>query len=595
MGVDKKKAEEKELVEKKTGYPSIDKPWLKYYSEEKRDFILPNCSIYDFMVQNNKDNLGATALEYFGKKQSYRQLIQRINICAAAFIELGIKQGDVVSFCNPTTPEIYYAFYALNKIGAIANMIDPRTNASRIEKFIQSTQSKVVFYIDIAYTKIKDTLANKDIEKAISVSVADSLPVGLKLGYQMKNHITADAKAYSDEKYMSWKQFITLGMDNKESAQTNSDHPLESPAGIVYTSGTTGVPKGAILSNKNLLSMVYQNICADMGWKKRDRFLGIMPPFIAYGLVCGFTLPLCLGMQVIIIPKFEAEKFDMYILKHRPHHIMGVPSYMERLMYGEKIKKKDLSFLKTVIVGGDKMNPETEGTINDFLKTHNSSCRVIKGYGLTEMSSNAVFPCCIECNKIGSVGIPLIGNNLKIIDTETGEELGYNEVGEICITGPTLIDGYWDNEEENKRVFKVENGIRWIHTGDRGYIDEDGVVFFNDRVKRIIVRSDGHNVWPSNSEKIIEKHPGIENCCVVGVRDVVAEQGEVVTAFIVIKRDCNKSTAHIIKELKEECLKNLPTRDVPLQYYVRSELPLSGVGKVDYRALADSAKGNPDG
>lgn len=578
-----------------TGFPSIDKPWLKYYAEDKRDFTLPDCSVYDFMVQNNQDNLNATALDYFGKEQSYRELIDKIDICAEAFLALGVKRGDVVSFCNPTTPEIYYAFYALNKIGAIANMIDPRTNASRIEDFILGTRSKIVFYIDIAYPKIKDTLVRENIEKAISVSAADSLPTLLKLGYQLKNHIPADKKAPEKEKYLSWKQFFALGQNKKGHVPAKIERPLELPAGIIYTSGTTGVPKGAILSNKNILSMVYQNICADMGWAKNDRFLGIMPPFIAYGLVCGFSLPLCLGMRVTIIPKFESEKFDAYILKHRPHHIMGVPSYVERLMYSEKIQKTDLSFLKTVIVGGDKMNPETEAVINDFLKARNSSCRVIKGYGLTEMSSNAVFPRCNECNKIGSVGTPLIGNNLKIIDAETGKELGYNDVGEICLTGPTLIDGYWGNEEENKRVFKVEDGIRWIHTGDRGYIDEDGVVFFNDRVKRIIVRSDGHNVWPSDSEKIIEKHPCIENCCVVGVKDIKAGQGEIVTAFIVIKRDCDKTKEQIITELKDECLKNLPTRDVPLQYYVRSELPLSGVGKIDYRALADTAKGNPDG
>lgn len=584
-------AEEKKL----TGYPSIDKPWLKYYAEDKRDFTLPECSVYDFMIQNNEDNLDAIALDYFGKELSYRGLIKKIDCCAAAFLALGVKSGDVVSFCNPTTPEIYYAFYALNKIGAIANMIDPRTNASRIEEFILGTHSKIVFYIDIAYSKIKDTLARGEIVKAISVSAADSLPILLKLGYKLKNRIPADKKAPAGDKYLDWQQFFSLGQGNKGNVPTKNEHPLELPAGIIYTSGTTGVPKGAVLTNKNLLSMVYQNICADMGWAKNDRFLGIMPPFIAYGLVCGFSLPLCLGMRVTIIPKFESEKFDTYILKHRPHHIMGVPSYVERLMYSDKIQKSDLSFLKTVIVGGDKMNLETEAAVNDFLKVHNSSCRVIKGYGLTEMSSNAVFPRCNECNKIGSVGTPLVRNNLKIINSESGEELAYNEVGEICLTGPTLIDGYWANEEENKKVFKIEDGVRWIHTGDRGYIDEDGVVFFNDRVKRIIVRSDGHNVWPSDSERIIEKHPCIENCCVVGVPDVAAGQGEIVTAFIVIKRDCNKSKVQIINELKEECLKNLPTRDVPLQYYVRSKLPLSGVGKVDYRALADTAKGNPDG
>lgn len=574
---------------KLTGYPSIDKPWLKYYAEDKRDFTLPTCSVYDYMVKSNADNLDATALDYYGKEITYRELIAMIDHCAVAFAALGVRSGDVVSFCNPTTPEIYFTFFALNKIGAVANMIDPRTNTSRIENFITGTHSKIVFYIDVAYPKIKDILDRKDIEKAICVSAADSLPALLKLGYKLKNRIPADKQAPKNNKYLDWKQFLALGKTIAAESLPHDTQTLNLPAGIVYTSGTTGVPKGAILTNKNLLSMVYQNICADMGWAKNDCFLGIMPPFIAYGLVCGFSLPICLGMRITIIPKFESEKFDVYILKHRPHHIMGVPSYVECLMYSAKMQKADLCFLKTVIVGGDKMNPETEVAVNVFLKAHNSSCCVIKGYGLTEMSSNAVFPRCNECNKIGSVGTPLVGNNLKIVDSETGKELGYNDVGEICLTGPTLIDGYWDNEEENKKVFIIEDGVRWIHTGDRGYIDEDGVVFFNDRVKRIIVRSDGHNVWPSDSERVIEKHPCVEACCVIGVPDVAAGQGEIVTAFVVIKRDSEKAEEQIIEELKAECLKNLPTRDVPLQYFIRSELPLSGVGKIDYRALEERA------
>ncbi len=573
-----------------TGFPSIDKPWLKYYAEDKRDFTLPDCSVYDFMLQNNQDNLDATALDYFGKEQSYRELIEKINICAAAFLLLGVKRGDVVSFCNPTTPEIYYAFYALNKIGAIANMIDPRTNASRIEDFILSTQSKIVFYIDIAYPKIKDTLARGDIEKAISVSAADSLPALLKLGYKLKNRIPADKRAPAEEKYLSWKQFFALGLNNRGTAQAENEHPIELPAGIIYTSGTTGVPKGAILTNKNLLSMVYQNICADMGWAKNDRFLGIMPPFIAYGLVCGFSLPLCLGMRVTIIPKFESEKFDAYILKHRPHHIMGVPSYVERLMYSDKIQKTDLSFLKTVIVGGDKMNPETEAVVNDFLKAHNSNCRVIKGYGLTEMSSNAVFPRCDECNKIGSVGTPLVGNNLKVVDSESGQELGYGEIGEICLTGPTLIDGYWNNEEENKKVFKIEGDIRWLHTGDRGYIDKDGVVFFKDRVKRMIVRHDGFKVYPSKIESVIAKSAYVKECCVVGIDDKDHTQGQIPFAYVVLNRVSNDTATKIEDELLAICQKALPEYSQPGGFKIVPEIPLTSVGKVDYRILEEMAK-----
>ena len=296
-------SEQKQL----TGYPSIDKPWLKYYALDKRSFEVPDCSVNDYMCENNQDNLASTALDYYGNEIRYCDLIARIDQCAAAFVALGVKQGDVVSFCNPTTPEIYYAFYALNKLGAIANMIDPRTNASRIETFITGANSKIVFYIDIAYPKLKDILARTGITHAISISAADSLPPLLKLGYKLKNCISADRRPPKEGKYLNWKQFIKIG----GSSIHGTDHLNKIgcisalPAGIIYTSGTTGVPKGAVITNKNLLAMVKQNICADIGWEKNDRFLGIMPPFIAYGLVCGFTLPLCLGMRVTIIPKFE--------------------------------------------------------------------------------------------------------------------------------------------------------------------------------------------------------------------------------------------------------------------------------------------------
>ena len=577
-----------------TGYPSIDKPWLKYYSEDKRGFSLPDCTVYEYMIRANSNNLDATALEYFGTVITYRELISKIDQCARSFAALGVRQGDVVSFCNPTTPEIYFAFYALNKLGAIANLIDPRTNASRIEECIVNTKSKIVVYIDVAYPKIQGTLKRSGVQKAISVSAADSLPYHLKLGYQLKNRIPKDRRPPKGNQYLKWSSFLALGQNSVEpevDKQKHSEDETKRITAIVYTSGTTGIPKGAVLTNKNVLAMVKQNICADIGWDKNDRFLGIMPPFIAYGLVCGFALPLCLGMRVTIIPKFEAEQFDTYIMKHRPNHIMGVPSYIERLMHSEKLYHADLCFLKTVIVGGDKMNPDAEVEVNRFLKAHNSKCRVIKGYGLTEMSSNAVFPRCDACNKIGSVGTPLIGNNLKIIDSETGTELGYHEVGEICLTGPTLIDGYWNNAEGISKIFFVLDGVRWLRTGDRGYMDEDGVVFFHDRVKRMIVRHDGFKVFPSKIEGVICQSDKVADCCAVGVEDDKHSQGEIPVVFAVLNPSGNSMESDVERELRLLCKQGLPEYSQPKSIHFVSEFPLTPVGKIDYHALEAIAKG----
>ena len=236
------------------------------------------------------------------------------------------------------------------------------------------------------------------------------------------------------------------------------------------------------------------------------------------------------------------------------------------------------------------MNPESEAAVNVFLEQHNSHCRVIKGYGLTEMSSNAVFPRNNECNKIGSVGTPLVENTLKIIDSSNGAELGYNEIGEICLTGPTLIDGYWQNEEENRRVFKSENGVRWIHTGDRGYMDEDGVVFFSDRVKRMIVRHDGFKVYPSKIEAVIIRSSKVENCCVIGISDRFHMQGMLPFVYVVLKPEFLLEKAAAKKEIELLCKNELPEYSQPYNIEFINSLPLTSFGKVDYRALEETAK-----
>lgn len=582
-----------ELQGPPVGYPSIDRPWLKCYPENKISFDLPEKTVYEFALDANKDNMDNIALEYFGNKIKYADFFKKINETEKAFRKMGIKKGDTVSFCVPTLPETFYAFYALNKIGAIANMIDPRTNVSSIKSFIKNANSKMIVFIDIAYPKMVSIINELNIENIVSLSASDSLPIHLKSLMKAKNFFDElkSKKEPVNKHIINWNDFIKQGRNFNFESEILTDK-LNLPSGIVYTSGTTGIPKGSVMNNKNFLSMVYQNHAANMGWDKNDVFLGIMPPFIAYGMVCGFSLPICNGMQIDIIPKFEADKFDSYILKHRPNHIMGVPSYLDNLTKSEKLKNKDLSFIKTAIVGGDKLVVSSEENINKFLAEHGSKATVSKGYGMTEMSSNAVYTVNKDSNAVGSVGIPLVENYFKIIDSE-GNEIGYDEIGEVCLGGPTLIDGYLNNPSENKKVFKIEDGKRWVHTGDNAYMSKDGLVFFQDRLKRIIVRSDGHNVWPSRIEQIIEENPHVKQCCVTGVKDPNVENGEVPTAFIVLNEGSLEIADEIIKEINDASLSRLPERDIALEYYIQDQLPLTPVGKIDYLKLSKEGTNNP--
>ena len=295
------------------GYPYIDKPWLKQYEKDDIHFDLPNKTVYEYVYDANQDNLENVALEYYGRKITYKEFFLRIAETEKAFRSIGIKKGDTVSFCVPSLPEIFYSFYALNKIGAIANMIDPRTNVSSIKKFIEDSGSSMLVYVDLAYPKMKKIISDLGISNVICVSPSDSLPIHLKMLLKMKSLITSKEKEIKSSKIMSWKQFIENGRSFSFQPET-LENKLDLPSGIVYTSGTTGIPKGSVMNNGNFLSMVYQNHSAKMGWDKSDILLGIMPPFIAYGLVCGFTLPLCNGMQIDIIPKFDPESFDKYLL-----------------------------------------------------------------------------------------------------------------------------------------------------------------------------------------------------------------------------------------------------------------------------------------
>ena len=570
-----------------TGYPSIDKPWLKYYSEEAINTPFPACTAYDYVRKSNMEDLDHVALNYMGKKITYRGLFSRIKKTAAAFSAIGIKKGDVVVICSVSTPETVYAFFALDRLGAISNMVDPRTSVEGIREYILETDAEVVLTLDVAYPKIAEAIEETNVRKIIVTSPADSLPTGKKELYNLAERLKGKKVKYSSL-CMTWREFICDGKDVKINY---ARYEKDTCCLIVHTGGTTGTPKGVMLSNDNLNAMVFQSIHTDTDMKPDQSWLDIMPPFIAYGIGMGLCLPLIIGMEVILIPKFDPEKFDELLLKYKDRQLNTsiVPSYWNYIINSPKLKHQDMSFIHIPAVGGDSMDVELEKEANQFLKDHNSDWHIIKGYGMSEVCA-AVTGCSRTVNAPGSVGAPFVKTIIKIIDPYTGKELPYYEKGEVCICSPNIMLGYYHKEAETNAVIqKHSDGLTWMHSGDIGYINEDGLVFIVDRIKRIIVRHDGFKVFPSMIEDAVSAYPVVAQCCAVGAADEDHRQGKLPVVHVVLKDEFKGREEQIREELTELCAKELPEYAQPVGWYFRESMPLTPIGKVDYRLLEEAS------
>ncbi len=568
-----------------TGYPSIDKPWLKYHSAEALNSPLPQCTIYEYLYKNNKNHLNDIALNYFDRKITYGQLFENIEKTARAFAVANVKEGDIITICSVTTPEIIYAFYALNRLGAISNMVDPRTSTDGIRNYIDEVNSKIVITIDVALPKIEEAVVGTKAEKIISVSPYNSFP---SLKKCLANTV-AKFKGTSPEFHengISWNEFIC-----KSATPEYVQYKKDTCCVIVHTGGTTGMPKGVMLSNDNVNMAAYDCFLCVSGVKRKQIYLNIMPPFIAYGIGNGLHMPLTCGLEVVIVPKFDPNDYAKLINKYKPNHMLGVPSHYKSLLNDPRIKNKDLSYLMTAAVGGDTMRHDLEDETNKWLKEHGCTSIIQKGYGMSEVSAAVSFTVCNDCNKIGCVGVPFPHTVISVFDIETGEELKYGEQGEICMTGPNTMLGYYQNKAETDSVLKVhKDGKVWVHSNDIGYINENGEIFVIGRMKRMIIRPDGHNVWPAVMENIINRHDAVETCAVIGIPNPNGSGGEIPTAFVELQNGVNISKSQVEKELDAMCHKELPERDVPLAYYFVDKIPLTLIGKVDHRKLEEMAQ-----
>lgn len=583
--VEETRKREEELVTVKAGKASIDRPWLKYYSYESRNLDLPDSSVFDYLRDNTKNFSKMIALNYFDKKTTYEDLFKHIDKYANAFYSSGIRKGDIVSLCLPNVPEAVYMFYGLNKIGAISNMIHPLKSGNEIKSAINKTNSKLLVMIDNAYEEVNSIIDETDVKSVIVVSAGESMPFAMKLGYKAKFGKKIDYEGQS--RYETLEDFLKQG--KTMGVCKNVDVNGNDVAMIMYTGGTSGFPKGVELTNNNFNRMVFQQKATAKHFGPGDTMLTIMPVFHGFGLCSSVHMPLSYGITTILIPKFDSKDFYNLIKKYKPNHIFGVPKLWKALMSDKKIQKMDLSFLRYVVSGGENMKSSLEEEINKFLEQHHCYFKVKKGYGSTEGVAGTTLSD-DNCNEISSVGIPLVYNNFKIVKPGTEEELDYNQEGEFCISGPTIMKGYFNNPEETANVLKIhKDGKLWYHTGDLGYMDEDGKLYYVDRLTRMYV-SGGFNIYPPRIEKLIETNDKVERCVVVPVshpyKDIQVPQ-----VYVTLKPG-EYLEENLIHELEKICKENLDLHHQPFRFNQIDEFPTTNVGKTDYKALEQLANEN---
>lgn len=568
---------EKIILKVRNNYRKIKLRYFrnKYYDKLPSKIKYFEGSLYDALYESAIKYPDNTAIEYYNNQITYKQLIRRINKCAKALKALGVNKGDKVTICMPNTPEEVIMFYAINEIGAIANMIHPLSSEKEIEYYLNKSESKIILCIDIAYKKVKNIIDNTNVEKIIVTSATKSMERLTAFIYWLLKGRKMNIK--EDAKVVLWKNFINLSnmyYDNAYEKVSSHD-----PAVILYSGGTTGKPKGVVISNYSFNTEALQSRIVSSALVPENAFLTFLPNFHAFGIgICTHT-PLYNGMRVVLIPQFNIKKFKSYIRKYHFNILCGVPTLYDSISK-MKFRKNELKDLKLVVCGGDSMSQALKNRVNDTLEQYGCKTDIRIGYGLTESSGVVALSPEGILNESDVIGFPFPNTEFKIIDINNKKELKPNNDGEILISGPNVMIEYLKESEETNNTLEVINNKIWLHTGDIGYIDNKGLLHYKSRLKRMIITS-GYNVYPSHIEEILMNHESILKCAVIGVKN--EQKGEIVKAFIVLKD--NQNNLNTKNNIKEYLKKHLARYEMPKEIKYIDELPTTLVGKVAYKEL----------
>lgn len=583
-----KKISEGSLQGPMTGFPSLDKPWLKYYEDEAiQTDILTGFNMYDLIKEQNKNNLSDCAIEYYGTKLTYKEFFNKVDFVSEKYIEMGIQKGDIVSICMPTTPETVYSIYALNKIGAICDMLDPRSNPDQLKYYLTENHSKIIMLCENYYKKFKIVLDDLKIKRVILTPISVNGNMKFKTIVNLKTKIDNIGLEKSDN-VLTYHNFLkrTSQSKFKESSDNDLTNNIDdNPAIIVHSSGTTSIPKAIVLTNKNINSIAIQYSLTPLNLKPNFKFLSVIPAFASFGVVASINLPFYLSMENHLVSLVSPKSFYKKIVKDKINFTLTIPSNFKYI--AKQNKKNDLSNLYGPGAGGYSVSSSEEEEINQALRKGNCPTNMLMGWGMSELSSTACleFP---ECSKSLSSGVPLIKNTISIFEPDTDKELCYYESGEICVSGPSVMKMYLNNPEKTQKIVRIhKDGKKWLHSGDIGYMDLDGRVYPVDRLERMIIKGiDGFKIFPQQLEEKICTSKYVDSCVVVGYNDAI--KGIVPKAYIV-PNSSEVPDEIIIHDVKNICFNNLSIRAIPENFEIIEELPYTPMGKIDYKSLENSS------
>ncbi len=550
-------------------------PWLAFYGKMPATISYPDKTMFQLVAQTAQQYAQMPAYEFMGKITTYHQLMANIQKAASAFWYLGIRPGDRVALCLPNLPQTVDAFYALNCLGAIPCMIHPLSAPEEMKHYLAMTQCKILLTLDILYDKVAGVLQELDSScRPVVTGIAERLPT-------MKKWLYPFTKASQDrcslpDSALKWHDVLKTP---HQGSIPMSNSSVNDCGVILFSGGTTGKPKGICLSNGNMNALALQTIAAS-GCESIAglSMLSVMPMFHGFGLGIGVHTALVGGAKCILVPRFTVESYAKLVKNKKPDFIPGVPTLFASLIKAKALKRADLSFLKGVFSGGDSLSIPLKKQVDAFLHSHKATVKIREGYGTTEcVTASCLTP--ITKEKSGSIGIPFPDTYYKVVIPGTTQEVPPNTDGELCLTGPTVMLGYFNEPAETEAALIMhDDGKRWLHTGDLGHMDADGYVYFTQRIKRVIV-TNGYNVYPAQIESALEEMPSVDQACVVGIADPV--RGQRVVAFIVINSPVSSET------LSAHCQRSIAKYALPKEFIFVDALPKTSVGKVAFQAVEE--------